>query len=76
MRLETSLSRKYGQWSLGLAPRNQIAEMREMQLAQTAMAKHLIEQQDLIKSLMLTNDSMETTIEQIRQQLKEYLGIQ
>ena len=76
MRLETSLSPKYGQWSLGLAPRNQIAEMREMQLAQMAMAKHLIEQQDVIKSLLLTNDSMETTTEQIQQQLKEYLGIQ
>ena len=38
--------------------------------------QHLIEQQDVIKSLLLTNDSMETTSEQIQQQLKEYLGIQ
>jgi len=49
-----------------------IAELREMKSVQMEMIKHLIEHENVIKSLMLTNDGMKTTIENIHQQ---YLGI-
>ena len=50
-------------------------EMREMRMGQLEMIKHLSEQQNVIKSLMLTNHGMKISIEKIQEQLKQYLGI-
>ena len=50
-------------------------DMREMRMRQLEMIKDLSEQQNVIKSLMLTNHGMKISIEKIQEQLKQYLGI-